>query len=33
MNDYKDDNLKSAIMTIGVIVCMIIGVIVYLNIN
>lgn len=31
--NYKDDNLKSAIMTVGVIICVIIGVIVYLNIN
>lgn len=31
--NYKDDNLKSAIMTIGVVISIIIGVIVYLNIN
>lgn len=31
--NYKDDNLKSAIMTVGVVICVIIGVIVYLNIN
>ena len=31
--NYKDDNLKSAIMTIGVFICIIFGIIVYLNIN
>lgn len=33
MNDYKDQNLKSAIMTAGIVISVIIAVAIYVAIN
>jgi hypothetical protein len=33
MNDYKDQNLKSAVMTAGVVACLVIAFLTYIVIN